>query len=60
MPTQGEGHGQFLAAHGITVDSRGDVYVAEVSWTMVARHAENPREMRSLQKLVRQSGSDVG
>ena len=60
MPTQGEGPGQFLAAHGITVDSRGDVYVAEVSWTMVARHSENPREMRSLQKLVRQSGSDVG
>ena len=60
MPTQGEGPGQFLAAHGITVDSRGDVYVAEVSWTMVARHSENPREMRSLQKLVRQSGPEVG
>ena len=60
MPTQGEGPGQFLAAHGITVDSRGDVYVAEVSWTMVARHSENPREMRSLQKLVRQSGPEAG
>lgn len=54
LPTQGDGPGQFLAAHGITVDSRGDIYVAEVSWTMYARHQEDPKEMRSLVKLVRQ------
>ena len=54
MPTQGDGPGQFLAAHGITVDSRGDIYVAEVSWTMYARLQDEPQEMRSLVKLVRQ------
>jgi len=53
MSTQGEEPGHFLAAHGLTVDSSGDVYVAEVSWTMVASRRENPRELRSFQKLVK-------
>ena len=25
--------GKFLAPHGLAVDSRGDIYVGEVSWT---------------------------
>jgi hypothetical protein len=29
----GEAPGQFIAPHGIAVDSRGDIYVAEVSNT---------------------------
>jgi hypothetical protein len=29
----GEGLGQFIAPHGIALDSRGDIYVAEVSNT---------------------------
>jgi len=53
MPTQGEGPGQFLAPHGIAVDSRRDIYVAEVSWTMVARLKQDPKEMRSFQKLAK-------
>ena len=51
----GEGPGQFLAPHGIAMDSRGDIYVAEVSWTMVARHMDKPREVRSFQKLAKKA-----
>ena len=49
----GEGPGQFVSPHGIALDSRGDIYVGEVSWTMMGRVLEPPREMRSLQKLAR-------
>lgn len=49
----GESPGQFLAPHGIALDSRGDLYVAEVSWTIVGQHLKPPRELRSLQKLRR-------
>ena len=49
----GEGAGQFLAPHAIAVDSHGDVYVGEVSWTMYGRQLDPPREVRSLRKLVR-------
>jgi DNA-binding beta-propeller fold protein YncE len=48
----GEGPGQFIAPHGVAVDSRGDLYVAEVSYTAKGRHETPPREIRSLQKLV--------
>ncbi|MSQ07401.1 MAG: hypothetical protein EXR54_06710 [Dehalococcoidia bacterium] len=49
----GEGPGQFIAPHGVCIDSRGDIYVAEVSWTDTGSKLSPPREMRSLQKLVR-------
>ena len=49
----GEAPGQFIAPHGIAVDSRGDIYVGEVSWTHTGQHLRPPRELRSLQKLVR-------
>lgn len=49
----GLGPGQFLAPHGIAVDSRGDIYVGEVSWSDYGRHQDPPREVRSLRKLVR-------
>jgi DNA-binding beta-propeller fold protein YncE len=48
----GEKPGQFVAPHGVAVDSRGDVYVAEVSYTAKGRHETPPREIRSLQKFV--------
>ena len=51
---RGDEPGRFYAPHGIAVDSRGDIYVAEVGWTEVGRHMDPPRELRSLQKLVRQ------
>ena len=52
---EGEAPGQFIAPHGICIDSRGDVYVGEVSWTHTGSRLNPPRELRSLQKLVRKS-----
>ncbi len=49
----GLGPGQFLAPHGVAVDSRGDIYVGEVSYTDYGRHQDPPREVQSLRKLVR-------
>lgn len=49
----GEGPGQFLAPHGIAVDSRGDIYIGEVSWSAVGCHLDPPREMRCFRKLVK-------
>src|ERR1700757_3397948 len=53
----GEGLGQFIAPHGVALDSRGDIYVAEVAhtyWPILFRTQPN-HELRSLQKLVRVS-----
>ena len=50
---EGEGPGQFIAPHGIAVDSTGAIYVAEVSFTIRGRHLDPPREMRSLSKYAR-------
>jgi DNA-binding beta-propeller fold protein YncE len=53
----GEGLGQFIAPHGIAVDSRGDIYVAEVSatyWSFLFG-SKPDHELRCLQKLVRAS-----
>jgi len=49
----GEGLGQFVAPHGIAVDSHGDIYVAEVTFSVKGRHETPPREIRSLQKFTR-------
>lgn len=50
---RGEQPGQFIAPHGVVIDSRGDLYVAEVSYTVKGRHENPPREIRCLQKFVR-------
>jgi DNA-binding beta-propeller fold protein YncE len=47
----GEALGQFIAPHGLAIDSYGDIYVGEVSWTIMGQHLSPPRELRSLQKL---------
>jgi len=52
---RGEGLGQFIAPHGVCLDSHGDIYVAEVAWTAYGSQLNPPREVRSLQKLVRQN-----
>lgn len=46
---------QFIAPHGLAVDSRGDIYVGEVSFTAWPRvgAGEPPKTLRSLRKLVR-------
>ena len=49
----GEKPGEFIAPHGCCVDSRGDLYVAEVAWTSHGQHENPPREIRSLQKFAR-------
>jgi len=51
---EGEAPGQFIAPHGICIDSRGDIYLGEVSWTHTGSRLNPPREIRSLQKLTRQ------
>lgn len=47
--------GQFIAPHGIAVDSRGDVYVGEVSFTAWGQlfPGPAPSDLRCLQKLVK-------
>ena len=49
----GEEPGRFIAPHGIGLDSRGDIYVGEVSWTASGQYETPQRELRSLQKLVK-------
>ena len=47
---------QFIAPHGMAVDSRGDIYVGEVSytaWPQVYPDKAIPNGLRSLRKLVR-------
>ncbi|MBM4409001.1 MAG: hypothetical protein FJ038_10490, partial [Chloroflexi bacterium] len=43
----------FFSPHGIAVDSRGDVYVAEVSASDYGRGWNVSPELRSMQKLVK-------
>ena len=46
--------GRFIAPHGLAVDSRGDIYVGEVSYTEFPKafpDVKIPWRMRSLQKL---------
>jgi DNA-binding beta-propeller fold protein YncE len=52
-PHEGEGAGEFIAPHSIAVDSRGSVYVGEVSYTECGRHLDPPRELKSVKKLAR-------
>jgi hypothetical protein len=54
VPAAGTGPGQFLSPHGIAVDSRGDVYIGEVSytaWPNLFPDRPVPRVLRSLQKF---------
>ena len=50
-PDEGEEPGKFIAPHGIGVDSHGDIYVGEVSFTIRGRNMNPPKELRSLSKL---------
>lgn len=59
-PTAGTGAGQFISPHGIAMDSRGDLYIAEVSytgWANLFGNPDRPVGLRALQKLVRQPTS---
>jgi DNA-binding beta-propeller fold protein YncE len=45
--------GDFFAPHGICVDSRGDIYVAEVVWSAGGNRGMVPPDCHALQKFVR-------
>jgi hypothetical protein len=50
----GLGPTEFLAPHGLAVDSHGDLYVGEVSWTnwpQTFRDKQRPDDLRSLHKF---------
>jgi len=49
----GDEPGRFYSPHGIATDSKGNVYVAEVSHSEYGRDLDPPRELRSMQKLVK-------
>ena len=49
----GDEPGRFYAPHGIATDSKGNIYVSEVSFTEYGRRMDPPRELRSLQKLIK-------
>jgi DNA-binding beta-propeller fold protein YncE len=44
--------GSFYAPHGACLDSRGDLYVGEVTWTAGGNRGLVPPECHTLQKLV--------
>ncbi|HEU0289556.1 MAG TPA: hypothetical protein VFR39_02225, partial [Burkholderiales bacterium] len=47
---------QFVAPHGLAIDSRGDMYVGEVSytaWSSMYPNTQPPTGLRTLRKLVR-------
>jgi len=49
----GHGPGEFMSPHGLAVDSRGDIYVGEVSFTSWPRYHPDtpaPDDLRTLQK----------
>ena len=52
-PRYGEAPGQFIAPHGIGVDSRGDLYIGEVSQTAYGSRLDPPRKMRTFRKLAK-------
>jgi DNA-binding beta-propeller fold protein YncE len=47
--------GSFFAAHGITVDSQGDVYVVEVNYSAGGKAGLIPANCHTVQKFVRAS-----
>jgi outer membrane protein assembly factor BamB len=55
-PHAGLAAGAFLAPHGVAVDSHGDIYVGEVSWTVwpqLFSSEPRPQALRTLQKFER-------
>ena len=43
--------GQFIAPHGISIDSKNDLYLSEVSWTNLKSLGCEQNNVRSFQKL---------
>ena len=47
--------GSFAAPHGIGVDSHGDVYVSEVTWTFAGSRGHVPATCHTFQKFALKS-----
>jgi DNA-binding beta-propeller fold protein YncE len=45
--------GQFIAPHGIAVDSHGDVYISETTWNLYGKHGDAPAGYNQIQKFTR-------
>jgi DNA-binding beta-propeller fold protein YncE len=45
--------GSFIAPHAIAADSKGDIYVGEVTWTYGVRNGYVPEDCHSFQKFTR-------
>jgi hypothetical protein len=59
-PAAGQQPGQFYSPHGLAIDSRGDLYVGEVSsraWPSLFPGEPAPNPLRRMQKLVRVAAS---
>jgi hypothetical protein len=44
--------GSFAAPHGLAVDSRGDLYVSEVTWTFAVSRGHAPASCHPFQKFA--------
>ena len=49
----GDEPGRFYSPHGISVDSKGDIYMADVAWSDYGSKMDPPREPHSFQKLIK-------
>ena len=59
-PAAGLGPGQFISPHGLAVDSRGDLYVGEVSytaWPSLFPDQPKPARIRALRKFEKVAAS---
>jgi DNA-binding beta-propeller fold protein YncE len=52
-PALGDGPTQFIAPHGMAVDSHGNLYVGEVSHTVYGRRFDPPRTYKAFRRLTR-------
>ena len=53
IDSYGPSIGRFYSPHGISVDSKGNIFVAEVSYSDYGQFMNPKRELRSLQKLTK-------
>jgi DNA-binding beta-propeller fold protein YncE len=52
-PAIGDGPTQFIAPHGLAVDSMGNLFVGEVSYTVYGRRFDPPRTYKAFRRLGR-------
>jgi DNA-binding beta-propeller fold protein YncE len=52
-PDEGEGPTQFIAPHGVAVDSEGSLYVGDVAYTIRGRRMDPPRHLKCFRKFRR-------